>query len=292
MATLQEEIGKIIERRLLAGTAVSIPEVGTLYVERQPARKLSATTLMPPCRALVFRFDHGGVALPEIIAQEAACSLEEAKDACERWMEKSRLEQQLRIEGVGLLCGKLFTVEASFQRKLNPQGVEPIRIKGSMPWWAWSLITVVVVALLTGGIVWWLNPTTWWSDRKKGGDNIAEAIVEQPDTTMIEEVVQLPQKPKPLTDALYRPSEIIKTRSGKSYVVLGLYSTEENARRAIAQAEEAYNLVEGECCIFSYAKTQFLVSLGECDKRAEAKAIAARYREERGAKEVWVYSKN
>lgn len=292
MATLQEEIGKLIARQLLAGSSVAIPGVGTLKVERQPARKLSSTMIQPPCRRLTFLFEEAGPSLQTLIEREAVCSPEEAADACERWLEQSRLEQQLHIDGVGVLCGKLFSVDAAFQRKLNPQGVEPVRLKRAMPWWIWSLLTIVIVAFLTGLLVWWINPVDRWNERQKSHVEVIEEPAIQPDTVAIQEpVVAEPEAPKPLTDELYRPTEIIPTRSGKSYVVLGIYSTIENAKRAVAQAEEAYGLVAGESCIFNYG-SKFLVSLGESDKRAHAQEVAARYRTERGANDVWVYSKN
>ena len=183
MATLQEEIGRLIARRLLAGEAVTIPEVGTLLVERRPARKLSASMIQPPCRTLLFHFAEEGARLPELIAQELSCPLAEAEDAVMRWLEKSRSEGGLAIDGVGVLQGKIFAVEAAFQRRLNPQGSEPIRLERSMPWWAWSLVTVLLVALLTGGLVWWINPLAWW---QKGSDaQVAEEVVELPDTLAV-----------------------------------------------------------------------------------------------------------
>ncbi len=292
MATLQEEIGKLIARQLLAGSSVAIPGVGTLRVERQPARRLSATMIQPPCRKLIFLFEEVGPSLRTVIEREAACSAEEAADACERWLEQGRAEQQLYIDGVGVLCGKLFSVDAAFQRKLNPQGVEPVRLKRRMPWWIWSLLAIVIAAFLTGLLVWWINPMAWWNERQNSRIEAVEEAVIQPDTVVVQEsVVAEPEVPKPLTDELYRPTEIIPTRSGKSYVVLGIYSTLENARRAVGQAEEAYGLVAGESCIFNYG-SKFLVSLGESDKRAHAQEVAARYRTERGVKDVWVYSKN
>lgn len=282
----------MIARQLLAGSSVAIPGVGTLRVERQPARKLSATMIQPPCRKLIFLFEEVGPSLKTVIEREAACSAEEAADACERWLEQGRAEQQLHIDGVGVLCGKLFSVDAAFQRKLNPQGVEPVRLKRRMPWWVWSLLAIVIAAFLTGLIVWWINPVAWWSERQKSRVEPLEEPVIQPDTVVVQEpIVAEPEAPKPLTDELYRPTEIIPTRSGKSYVVLGIYSTLENARRAVGQAEEAYGLVAGESCIFNYG-SKFLVSLGESDKRAHAQEVAARYRTERGVKDVWVYSKN
>ena len=298
MATLQEEIGRLIARRLLAGEAITIPEVGTLLVERRPARRLSASMIQPPSRSLVFHFAEEGAPLPDLIARELSCPLEEARDAVVRWLEKSRGEGGLTIDGVGGLQGKIFAVEADFQRRLNPQGSAPIRLERSMPWWAWSLITVLLVALMTGGLVWWINPLSWWQKQEGRGQvaEVAEVVemeaepLELPDTLEVATPEPQPEEPNYLVKELHRPESMVRTRSGMSYLVLGIYSTEENARRAMAEAEAKYSLLPGESCLLFYGQ-KYLLSLGECESREVAKTYASRYRNERGIEEVWVYSK-
>ncbi len=98
---------------------------------------------------------------------------------------------------------------------------------------------------------------------------------------------------RPLTEpapAAPAEEEIVRTRSGESYVVLGIFSSERNARRAIEQAiAQIETLTEADCRIFLYGD-KFLVSLGEAESREEAQAEAARHRKT-GLSEVWVYSK-
>ena len=116
----------------------------------------------------------------------------------------------------------------------------------------------------------------------------------QPDTTLRAEATPQPAVPAvdPTEPAPAAPAEeeIVRTRSGESYVVLGIFSSERNARRAIEQAiAQIETLTEADCRIFLYGD-KFLVSLGEAESREEAQAEAARHRKT-GLSEVWVYSK-
>ena len=59
----------------------------------------------------------------------------------------------LTIEGVGVLKLKHFTPDAAFDRRLNPQGREPVRIKPArkFDWALWIGIAAILVALGFGG---------------------------------------------------------------------------------------------------------------------------------------------
>lgn len=308
MATLNEEIGKLIARRLLADEAVTLPEVGALYTKRLPAQRISSTQLIPPHRVIAFSDDPMGHSLVEEIMQEARCTEEQAADAYARWRSKSSDEGRLRIEGVGTLCLKSLSLDEAFEKRLNPQGRGPIRVKRRpMPWWIWTLITLSIIALLFGLLAYLINPLElWqrWSRPKAAIELQRREVVQEESTPETRDTMATPQpiettpttmpatsepvanEPKPGD----RPEEITRTRSGMSYVVMGIYSTESNARRAVAQATKQYAIPESDFRLFRYGE-KWLVSLGEVEKRAEAQEIARRYRTEYGAKEVWVYSK-
>ena len=109
----------------------------------------------------------------------------------------------------------------------------------------------------------------------------------QPAVPAVDPTVTALTEPAPAAPA---EEEIVRTRSGESYVVLGIFSSERNARRAIEQAiAQIETLTEADCRIFLYGD-KFLVSLGEAESREEAQAEAARHRKT-GLSEVWVYSK-
>ncbi len=301
MATIEEEIGRVVRNRLAAEETVFLPGIGSLGIRRTPARRLSATRIVPPCRDVEFSSAERGVSLVDTIARAAACTPEQAAEAYRRWLDKSLDAQNGRLEivGVGTLIQKSFRPDPAFDRLLNPQSRD-IRIRRrTTPWWLWSLSTLGIVFLAAAGIF-WLDPVTRWPELF----STAPAAVEMrrrtpavhPHTPLRAEATPQPAVPAvdPTVTALTEPApaapaeeEIVRTRSGESYVVLGIFSSERNARRAIEQAiAQIETLTEADCRIFLYGDK----FLGEAESREEAQAEAARHRKT-GLSEVWVYSK-
>ncbi len=308
MAAINEETGRLVRNLLMAEQPVFLPGIGSLYVERAAARRVSASVVAPPFRYVEFASAERGASLPSEIARAAHCSAEEAADVYQRWLDRSLDDAsgRLTIEGVGTLFQKSFRPDPAFDRLLNPQGREPVRLRRPMPWWLWSAVTLLIVFLAAAG-VFWLDPVSRWPELFTSEPEPIEVVVRQPGEPR---QPMLPAEPGgegegegtvvPASDtvqpsrsaAAERPAagEIVRTRSGWSYVVLGIYSTESNARRAVDQAVNRYERVTaGECRIFRYGE-KFLVSLGEAQNREEAQSLAARYRAE-GVADVWVYSK-
>ena len=281
MATIEEEIGRVVRNRLAAEETVFLPGIGSLGIRRTPARRLSATRNVPPCRDVEFSSAERGVSLVDTIARAAACTPEQAAEAYRRWLDKSLDAQNGRLEivGVGTLIQKSFRPDPAFDRLLNPQGRD-IRIRRrTTPWWLWSLST---------------RWPEWFSSTPDVVEMRLLTPAVQPDTTLRAEATPQPAVPAvdPTEPAPAAPAEeeIVRTRSGESYVVLGIFSSERNARRAIEQAiAQIETLTEADCRIFLYGD-KFLVSLGEAESREEAQAEAARHRKT-GLSEVWVYSK-
>lgn len=298
MATLNEEVGKLIASTLLSGEALTLPEVGALQVKRVAARKVGRGMVVPPCRRVEYSSEAVGLSLVEIIADAAHCSEEQARDAYNRWLAKALVEGTLTIEGVGSLRGRLFTPEAPFERRLNPRGHAPVKVRRAMPWWSWTLISLCLIFALFGALALLINPLELWK-RWSSPEKELVALVETP----APEVMEPAAEPQPVADTVVTtpapapqpapqsaPEEIVRTRSGMSYVVLGIYSTEQNARRAVEIAVKQYAITSAECRLYYYGD-KYLVALGETEKRADAQQIAARYRTDRGIKDVWVYSK-
>lgn len=319
MSTLVQEIGKLIAGQLLTEQDLHLPEQCSIHVRRVAARRLSSRLVEPPHRVVEITFTPSGVSLVELIRQAARCSEEQALDAYRRWLAKSRNEQgEISIEGVGSIRHKHFTPDPTFEQRLNPQGHTPQRIKRPMPWWAWSSITLLIIFALFGGLTLLVDPLEVWNRYQKSRtpqveettptlEVQAEAVTESeaesvvpatptPEPTATPESATTTPEVKPVathptpqsttTEGLTWP----RTRLGMNYVVLGIFSTEQNARRAIDQAIKKYALQEGEASIFLYGE-KLLVALGEWETRPEAKEVAARYRTEKGIADVWVYSK-
>lgn len=305
MATLNEEIGKLIARRLLSGEAVLLPEVGSLYIKRIAARRLSRRMVEPPHRRVEFSDSPMGHSLIDEIAREAHCSVEQAADAYERWRTKATTEGRLTIDTVGTLCLRSLSPTPEFEARLNPQGHTPIRIKRRpMPWWIWTLLTLAIISLLFGTFAYFVNPLELWEQLKPASPAPTEVVAEEPATQPAAEPTPestlQPERTEPTTQEQPTKSEpaasesalteIPPTRAAHSYVVLGIYSTEANARRAVELAQKRYGIPATDFSLYRYDE-KYLVSLGETHLRAEAQDVVRRYRAEYGVKDAWVYSK-
>lgn len=85
-----EEVNKIIYNMLIGGKVVLLPGVGTLYIERQGARRISKDRLLSPRNAVNFssQSDEGSSIVDEIVAI-AGCGEEQARDIYDRWLSKT-----------------------------------------------------------------------------------------------------------------------------------------------------------------------------------------------------------
>lgn len=153
-----DQVNRLVEDRLLAGEAIALPGVGSLYIERRGARRISRQMLEPPCRRIVFTSQIRGVSLVEVIVSVAQCDEETALKVYQRWLEAVQREDGLHIEDVGTLSSKHFTPDPTFDEVLNPQGHEPVRIENDRHFdWVLWLGVVAIVGVLGFVAYWWYN---------------------------------------------------------------------------------------------------------------------------------------
>lgn len=147
------EINRLVGNLLAGGGEVFLPGVGSLYTERRGARRISRRSVLPPSRAVSFTSQERGVPLVAEIARAVQCDAAEAQDIYDRWLARTLENDVLTIEGVGVLKFKNFTPDAAFDKQLNPQGHEPVRIKPArkFDWALWIGIAAILIAVGFGG---------------------------------------------------------------------------------------------------------------------------------------------
>lgn len=224
--------------------------------------------------------------------REQAQVASQARDIYDRWLSRTQQDGVLTIEGVGVLKFKNFTPDEAFDRRINPQGHTPVRIHrprrfdGVM--WIGIAAIVFVVAFTA---YWWLGnrhavPTVTTGSESVtlvaaapaatehsaaaeasadgvGADSVTDpaAAGTAPAAAGVESAAQnaapvlrteAPAGTDPTADG--EPARLV---SGRRYVVLGVFSTPENAARAAQLAREK----EGSfrCGVYRFG-AKFMVS--------------------------------
>ena len=298
------EVNKIIYNMLVSGRGVYLPEVGSLYIERQAARKISADKLLSPRNVVAFQSGEQAPSLVAEIVAVAGCSDEQAADIYQRWSAKTREGSNIKIGGVGVLNQKSFVMESDFASAINPKGVKTIVIRRRSNTWLYALCTVCVLVAL--GFLGYIM----FGGEQKTAVKRAESIVQTEVQPIVEQGVAEPAVAEgqvnttdnttaAATTAATTTSSDTSTQVAQTadtatttsvdyeyYVVMGIFSTEENAQRAIAQAES--RIKDLNCKVLPF-KDKFMVTLFGSDKIGDCNAYANSYRDIYA--DLWVYKK-
>ncbi|WP_290539706.1 hypothetical protein [Alistipes sp.] len=268
---MEEQIGRLVGNLLAGGGEIFLPGVGSLYTERQGARRLNRHTVQPPSRTVAFTSQQRGVSLVDAIAgvlREAGGSENpeaEAQAVYDRWMARVRRADLLTIEGVGVLKFKNFIPDEAFDLRLNPQGREPVRIRVQrrFDWPLWVGIAAIGIAALYGGRELLLfrsgTPETAVVAEMPGvpdnsgevgapdlreGASETEGSVAGDSVALTGRAASEPSVPDAAPEAetadahsAQEQGDPMALLSGRHYVVLGVFSSEANARRAGREGE-------------------------------------------------------
>ncbi len=295
------EVNKIIYNMLVSGRGVYLPDVGSLYIERQAARKISADKLLTPRNVVAFQSGEQAPSLVNEIVAVAGCSVEQAADIYQRWSAKTREGSNIKIGGVGVLNHKSFVMESEFASAINPKGVKTIVIRRRSNTWLYAICAVcVLVALGFCGYMMFggkqtidamrIEPIAKVVEQPAATDAVAQSV-EGETTTPTDSTNSAGGNAVTSTNASTQPAQPTETvaNSGADYeyyVVMGIFSTEENAQRAIAQAES--RIKDVSCKVLPF-KDKFMVTLFGSDKIGDCNAFANSYRDIYA--DLWVYKK-
>ena len=277
-----EEVNKIIYNMLISGRGVLLPEIGALYIERQAARKLADGRLLTPRNVVLFSKQEQAPSLVDEIVAIASCSTEQAQDIYERWRAKTYQQGVLTIGGIGELKGGSFTMDKGFMSVINPQGVKTIVVrKKSSNKWLYAVVGVAVLVALG------FFAYVMWGDKIMGGTSekpIQEQVV-APEQTVAEQTIaadSVAVQPQ----AVEQPQEV-KRSEYAYYVVMGIFSTPENAERAVSQVKS--KIKDVECVVLPFKGGKHMVTIFGGDSAADCNAFARSYRDI--YPDLWVYNK-
>jgi len=237
MSQMVEQVSRLIANRLASGGDIYLPNVGSLYVVFQGAEQLSKRWVQPPYRRIDFTSQERGESLVDMIARAASCDADAARAVYDRWLEQTRQEEVLTVAGVGTLKFKSFTPVSKFERRLNPQGRAPVRLrrKGCVDWVMVLGVAAIVAAALVIGYYLMQSrfdrPTEMQiaEARPTGMSAVPTAPAVADSTSVAQDSV------KTVARNPIQPAESVEPAvpvSGRHYVVLGVFQTRENAENA------------------------------------------------------------
>lgn len=294
-----EAVNRLIGNLLSGAGEVFLPGVGSLYVEQQGAQRVDKQTILPPSRSVSFSSQERGASLVGEIARAAGVDEAKAEEIYQTWLARTRVEDTLTIEEVGVLKFKNFVVTPDFDKILNPAGRAPVKIRVAKRGFDWVLWLGVVAIVIAGGL---FGYQYLWSPNMCGDpkpvvateivSSVAPVVEEVADTTLLQEhalasetpaeaeaVPTVPAQPVEPAVPASKPqaetpqpavaqasgtgsgqaatSDVLSTVSGNTYVVLGVFSSVENALRAVKEAQE--KSPQWQCRIYRMG-AKFMVS--------------------------------
>lgn len=259
------QVNNIIFNLIVSGRGVWLPDIAALRIVRRPAsRGSSSHTIIPPRLTVDFTSQREGISLVDEIARVASIDETAARDIYDRWIDKTLRDGVLTIEGVGVLRGKSFVTDESLAVLLNADSREMVKVVGRR---GARCMVVMVAALLLGcaiaasTMIYFLTygdmsatlsdgetvaeishvdelPAAESVDAESvaGGeyavevveDNIGEMI---DDSAVAEVVVQESSTAESIQTTTAKADDI------RYRVIIGSYSTRDNAERAVADAQ-------------------------------------------------------
>ncbi len=294
VSRMTAEVNKLIGSSLLAGNAVYIPEVGSLYIVVNPEGD----------KRIDFSSAEQGGSLIEIIKDRAGCTPEQAVEIFSRWIEEVRTPKLLKIVSVGELRIKTFVAEESFAAQLNPNGTtpapapapepEPVSAPEPAPAAAepkyapapkpkknnavlW--IALVVIAIAAGGYYAYDAHTKAAAEAARIAAVAAEKAAEQ--QRIADSIAMAEIEAKRLADA---EAALLVDATPRYRVVYGVYELRSNVDVAIKYINAQYGANSAHEYNFG---AYTMVSMFESDDRAECQKFLMEYYDL--YPDAWVY---
>ncbi len=143
----------LIFDRLAAAQGVVLPDVGSLSVERDAAKFVSRSKVVPPQNRVVFSREskEGFDSVIDLIMAADDVKRPEATKKYKEWLESARQEEgHIEIAGVGVLKNGFFYTSAILHDTLNPAGDAPVALKKRRSPWRTLLIVLLSLVAAAG----------------------------------------------------------------------------------------------------------------------------------------------
>ena len=283
------EVNKLIFNTLISESAVHLPDVGVIHLNRVAATEVARDRVATPRISVQFSSQMKANSLVDVISNVANVDSSQAEDIYSRWLDKVRTANGIDIEGIGRVVNKSFVAEEQLLKSLNPYSVNEIKItrRRSNRGFVAAIITLIVLALV--GYILYTN-----LDFPATETEVAEVLKEQGSEPKMEVITEESTVPSEVNDNVDKPTETVvveevndwrKSADIRHWVIIGSYSTTENAERAIASLSQKYSEFK-----FDYIKLGSMYAVtpfGNSDI-AECEAFKSEYKRE--FTQMWIHT--
>lgn len=301
---MKQQIDNLIANTLLDEKEVYLPNIGSLILRRNSAKRLSSKKLQRPYYELTFTSEERGVNIVLLISKVANVSEERAADIYAEWFEQSKRNDVTTIEGLCSIKDRVVTTNEAFEAMANPHGRDVKKIKPRSSYRVFVIIGFLLGVAIGAATAPFLSdiysenltdkedvPTTVQVENEEVKP--IEEAVQQSDSLIVELVEQQPVEP--IVEQTEAPTENtaaeprLKVKTGKSYAVWGVYDELANAERYLLWLKERFPKIKAE--IYCY-DARYMVALCETSSREACnKKVAAWKKQYKSFKNVWVYTR-
>lgn len=285
---VNDSITQLLFNALAQRQTVVLPGIGSLRFKRIAA-KLDGSTLTPPRNMFRYSSREEGRSLLDMLISAAGCTREEGEEAYRRWLRRIKQGHSIVIEGVGRIEEDFFKPSDELEQLLNPVASAPLTIKRRRSWRGVWITLAAVAVIGVAGAAWWyvqMQPTSTpavVAQKVEKPKTEVVKIAEKVDSVVAEQVAPVQKESAPASAS----TEIGEMTSGMSYVVMGVFSTEENARKYVTQL--AKRAPEIGCRIYRFQGAKFMVSGFESADGAAATTFIREHRTQ--FPDLWAYKR-
>lgn len=267
------EVNKLISNTLVQGRDIFLPGVGTLVVRKNAASMASSTKMAPPRRTVTFTGEQRGESIIALIGSKAGVDNARAEEIYQQWLEQTKRDDVVTIEGVGVIANRKFTEDKALTALLNP-AMKAVILKPRRNWKPYLIVALLlVVVAVVLALLFCCN------------DEPAVEVVEQP---VVEQVVEPQPEPEPV---VVKDPDVEDMTPGASYAVWGVFAQKSNALKYKNLLARRYGH-KITPVIYNYKdNTMYLLSIAEKSTRYQCQVAIYRMQELDGLFDgMWVYT--
>ena len=269
-----DQVSNLVYNALAKRQGVVLPGIGTLYAVTVPAEMQKPGVVTPPVNRVELVTDElpGIPHIVDLIAGYDQTDPEQAREIYNRWLAENCSEEGVTIGAVGNIREGVFTPDPGLEEALNPVDTGAVRLPGRIDAKRvamWVVFAVLIgVGISVGAIVWYEYSEQMRIVRLSEQPVLPAAVPAAPDSPAVkvpaaagsdssagesgasagvDSSAAVPAKqPEPVREPATVPAAklVPATAAMHYYVIVGTYSTDQNAEKFIASAQKKNDKLE------------------------------------------------